>query len=951
MGTLTAGLPRLDGYCEHKLPTSCRLTSIGECCACYDERAHAAAYTTYVDGVGLVSRGTRWQRYCWFCKEFWEARVAASGLRPGQTRIPQVPDQTPFLDRWYEFHQGYRTITKEDGTEERVAVLGEEMKDVEPGHLPRTLEELREGRERSEMEEAERRQQLQIAEQDQTPAVGPSLEDTLDQLFLDASTDEPAPAPQPEQDPRPNIHAQAMVAAGPRNREYQARRIAALRRELHRMRNGIERVISGLREFGENVPDAGEATGRLTMLGRTLDDISGVPSSEDPDLAIRPGPGNDNTLATMQARINEAREHVNEARRMRDQAASEFDNAEQEFNTSNRRLMQLQRDQRTAENYTRIFGTREEMLAQGDDYESPVGGMFSRAYERFNVAEQVRQEERTLRQVLEDESRSGGEDTQRRLEEVEIRQRDVWGVRQPPRMTHESTSNTTNLMEEARDEVFAGQTLAAMAEEAQQLAEHPGDAPPGHNDSGDSALEQYYGMLRRQGWSQQPSEETRQANAEFPRNMLDAVISAREQQDRDRIATLREVGNNYRAALTQRQFSPVEPYSSTAVDRREDLVHILHFLRTEDSWRLDVGLEVNEVYMGLVICASSLENQDVLQDLIPRMSEVMGGMDPSSLLQRSDIVWQCGLPAARLARIRRAGQQVSFSNQPQSTDLEVMRGNMEVMAEVFQMSAELRRKSGLSAPEQISMLDRLQRGQRREEDRTILASMLIGEDTVQLASNIHRQQLDPQENQQQTTLDEQRRQAAREGNNTRQGLDAQRRETTSAFAMAAGRLAMQTGSQGVMSQLNNQANRPGNSNHNALSRARRDHERLFRNFRTHHPGPGRLELATMDDFDHYLAWPDSEEEDEEEEQGLDAKDTGRPEPKTDEEMTVKLECRICYSQTADVACLPCGHLVMCKWCSDQHSPTMRHDRTRPRLSANCPVCRKGIRQKVQVYRA
>lgn len=900
--------------------------------------------------------------------------MAASGLRPGQTRIPEVPDQTPFLDRWYEFHQGYRTIEKEDGTEERVAVLGEDMRDVEPGHLPRTLEELREGRERGEAEAAERRQQQQQDTTEEQAPTGPTLEDTLDQLFLDASTDESAQAQQPVQQATPqpgtrsNVHAQAMAAAGSRNREYQARRIAALRRELHRMRNGIERVISGLREFGENVPDAGEATGRLTMLGRTLDDISGVPSSEDADLAIRSvneltnnatASEADNQLANMQARINEAREHVNEARRMRDQAASEFDIAEQEFNTSNRRLMQLQRDQRTAENYTRIFGTREEMLAQGDDYESPVGGMFSRAYERFNVAEQVRQEERTLRQVLEDETRSGGEDALRRLEDLESRQRDVWGVRQPPRIAQESTSNTTNLMEEARDEVFAGQTLAAMAQEAEQVADSAGDAPPGHNENGDTALEEYYGMLRRQGWSQQPTEETRQANENFPRNMLNAVISAREQQDRDRLATLREAGNTPRAALTPRPYSPVEPYSSTAVDRREDFVHVLHFIRTHDSWRLDLGLEVNQVYMGLVICASSLENPEVLQELLPRMSAVMGGMDPSSLLQRSDLVWHSGLPAARLARIRRTGQQVSFSNQPQSTDLEVMRGNMEVMAEVFQMSAELRRKSRLTAPEQLNMLYRLQRGERREADRTILASMLLEEETVQLASNIHRQQLDPRDDQQQITLDEQRRQAARSGDNTRQGLDAQRR-STSAFAMAAGRLAMQTGPQGAMRQVATRAHQPANSTLSALHRAQRDRERLFRHFRVSERAESTLQrqdILEEFDFDRFLASSDtemlasSESEEDEEERGLDAKDTGRPEPKSDEEMTVKLECRICYSQTADVACLPCGHLVMCKWCSDQHSPTMQHDRTRPRSAANCPVCRKGVRQKVRVFRA
>lgn len=96
MGTLTGNQSRLPGHCDHKLPTSCRLTSIPACCACADERAHAASYSTYIDGVGFVPRGTRWQRYCWFCKEFWEERVRASGLRAGQTRIPEVPDQGGF---------------------------------------------------------------------------------------------------------------------------------------------------------------------------------------------------------------------------------------------------------------------------------------------------------------------------------------------------------------------------------------------------------------------------------------------------------------------------------------------------------------------------------------------------------------------------------------------------------------------------------------------------------------------------------------------------------------------------------------------------------------------------------------------------------------------------------------------------------------------------------------
>lgn len=59
--------------------------------------------------------------------------MEASGLSARETRIPEVPDQTEFLARWYEFHQGYRVVTREDGSEERIAVLGEDLKDVAPG--------------------------------------------------------------------------------------------------------------------------------------------------------------------------------------------------------------------------------------------------------------------------------------------------------------------------------------------------------------------------------------------------------------------------------------------------------------------------------------------------------------------------------------------------------------------------------------------------------------------------------------------------------------------------------------------------------------------------------------------------------------------------------------------------------------------------------------------------
>ena len=68
MGTLTGDCPRLDAHCPHKLATSCRLTSTSNCCACADERVHSRTYRVYIDGIGFVQRGTRWQGYCWFCK-------------------------------------------------------------------------------------------------------------------------------------------------------------------------------------------------------------------------------------------------------------------------------------------------------------------------------------------------------------------------------------------------------------------------------------------------------------------------------------------------------------------------------------------------------------------------------------------------------------------------------------------------------------------------------------------------------------------------------------------------------------------------------------------------------------------------------------------------------------------------------------------------------------------
>jgi len=578
-------------------------------------------------------------------------------------------------------------VQKGDGTEERHAVLGESWKDVSPGQLPRTLEELRAGLDRSA---ADQQQHIEV-EQNTEPA-GPSLDETLEQMLGAADAEETGPIGQTETDaqevattsveqaPRAieataDVAGQVMQSAGSRNREYQARRIASLRRELQRMRHGVERVISGLRELGEAVPDSAEATGRLAILDQSLDNILairdtpvGQPIAVAPGAAGAPRP-NDRSLEGIQrrledgntaltdatearnranARLAEVERHLNLARTAHDEAVAYVDVTETDVRHARQQVERLQRERRTVENYTRVFGTREDM--EREDYVSPIGGMFNRAWERFRDAEQTRREERTLRQVLDDEGRV----------------RDA--LRAPGSQEEQNV---------AADNAFEDQ------------------------------LNEYYRMLRQQEWTQpQPAAEAAQRN--FPQSMLDAIhnLDAEERQAR------------------------------------------IQYIASMDARRAATGAE--------------------------------------------------------------------------------------------------------APPEQGDILDRLLRGTPDHEREAIRARMTA--------------------------------------NGTAQALE-------------------------------------GISANDPLTLWRRLQDA---------PSAGNFPPSDSDSDDGH--------------RGLDVEDDGRPEPKGDEELTMKLDCKVCYTQLADTACLPCGHLVLCQWCSEQHSPVMQHDRTRPRRPANCPLCRKRIKQKVRIFR-
>jgi hypothetical protein len=108
-----------------------------------------------------------------------------------QTHIPEDPDQTEFVQRWFEFHQGYRTVKREDGNEGRIRLTGEPLKDVTPGHLPRTLDELRNGIAISSAERELRTTPLRASRQStEIPQPVQSLENTLDDLLEQATAEE-----------------------------------------------------------------------------------------------------------------------------------------------------------------------------------------------------------------------------------------------------------------------------------------------------------------------------------------------------------------------------------------------------------------------------------------------------------------------------------------------------------------------------------------------------------------------------------------------------------------------------------------------------------------------------------------------------------------------------------------------------------------------------------------
>ncbi|MCJ1307629.1 hypothetical protein MMC25_001276 [Agyrium rufum] len=106
--------------------------------------------------------------------EFWNARISASGMAFVDTRIPLLPDQTEFLEKWFEWHQGYAVVKREDGSEEHVPLVGESLREVDVGFLPRTAFEIQEAAvQRSGASDQVRLSPIQTEMNSSPPLLGP----------------------------------------------------------------------------------------------------------------------------------------------------------------------------------------------------------------------------------------------------------------------------------------------------------------------------------------------------------------------------------------------------------------------------------------------------------------------------------------------------------------------------------------------------------------------------------------------------------------------------------------------------------------------------------------------------------------------------------------------------------------------------------------------------------
>lgn len=267
------------------------------------------------------------------------------------------------------------------------------------------------------------------------------------------------------------------------------------------MRSGIERVMSGLQELGENIPDSQDAVRRSANLDtrlqvlqerligaqnlvnnrRALSNQTANPDTRS-SMEITPEPlphlpgvldllRNDPHMS-MQQRLEAARDAEGWARRQREHVATRLEVLEGEAQAATERRRTLELEIRMHEQNARIFGTIEEVERQGVEYESPIGGMFRRANARYGEREEERRQEEMHQEERRQEERRQEQLLQQILETEEriMAEDDGEETRQADRRRNDSpTSPTGATMERTVAETFFSDEIETSEERRERF--------------------------------------------------------------------------------------------------------------------------------------------------------------------------------------------------------------------------------------------------------------------------------------------------------------------------------------------------------------------------------------------------------------------------------------------------------------------------------------------------
>ena len=760
-------------------------------------------------------------------------------------------------------------------------MIGERLDQVPPGYLPRTIDEVN-----ANSSDHSRPHNTISSDAVARPIHNTSNSDSL----AIHDTFEPEP-----QDLNPEDRLFDPQSSTLSHSHYQASHIGAsfnslafLRQELQRIRSGIEQVMSGIRDLGENPPDSQDALGQSDILDSHIQEINGQldalqqtrmspPRPLLPASAITPqnpptnqheaatGSSNRDTtspaLSNLRNNIQIVEDREASAHTDRYNAAQALQRAENELYAAANTRRQLLRAYTAQEASERVFGTREEVERQGADYESPVGGMFTRAYERYRDAEEARRNS---------EQNGASDGAQQRPQEARAR---LGGLLEAATSTNppgpsRPSFHPRQLQADSPHITFqATQNQNRGSPSGSPLDLPSGVSMPPRRSVPFSSSFQY--PTSQQNPLLQDSQHGRPVRQYAQILEIPGLDNHSGQTERTTAQTLDIPGTDHPHGRSARRFA-----------------------------RLPQMYEAGRTHMS----RDELRNSQMYTyrppTATPTTNSSTGNYHSYGLFN----------PPTDTAYLPTSSMPGSFNGSldpPPS----------HALLDFSTIAPDAARMQDVASQHQRRIIRDI-RARRHERTPSTTGGP---SDTNSFTSAVH----DP--NFLTSTLALPTHRANRSEDSASDTSDA------NVLMDRLRRRRVTAGSEGPWD----------NARLLGPPASTEAQEAMIQRLR--HRRQAGLSAA----IDTLLSGGDDGAGEEQGPRGLD-RDDGRPEPKGEGEMMVNFECKICFSQLASVAVLPCGHCVMCKWCADQTVPSHKADRTRPAGVVNCPVCRKRVKQRVRL---